>query len=42
MRKSHYLSKTVNCLLYIIAGIIFAVSFLAVLLGDGDKGFLDL
>jgi hypothetical protein len=36
------LKKIFNCLLYIIAGIIFAISFLAVLLGDGDKGFLDL
>lgn len=38
MRKSEMLDG----LMYFIAGLMFVIFFLAVMLGDGNKGLLDL
>ena len=36
------MNKMLDGMMYLIAGILFVTFFLAVLLGDGDKGLLDL
>lgn len=36
------ISKILNVLLYIIATITFVIAILATMLGDGNKGLLDL
>lgn len=36
------MNKMLDGMMYLIAGILFVTFFLAVMLGDGDKGLLDL
>ncbi len=36
------MNKMLDEMMYLIAGILFVTFFLAVMLGDGNKGLLDL
>jgi len=36
------MNKMLEGMMYLIAGILFVTFFLAVMLGDGNKGLLDL
>jgi hypothetical protein len=36
------MNKMLDGMMYLIAGILFVTFFLAVMLGDGNKGLLDL